>query len=204
MPCENEGFPNENALVFCHFSDEIKILGDHLTKQGISWNKYDGSMNSREREQCLKEFTFRGEVDNILSDRSSEDCAKEIQSYSPRVLLIQINAGGVGLNLQQFSRVFITSPNWNPSNEIQAIARAHRIGQKLPVTVYRFSLYDNMGEFSTIDERICQVQTNKRNLMADFLDDEELRYSGELNVDYIKNRNLVEHLGFGDMRSLLA
>jgi SNF2 family DNA or RNA helicase len=195
--------PDENCLVFCHFSDEIKILGEHLSKNTIGWNKYDGSMNSKEREKCINDFVHRGKITDMLSDRLSEDCSKNIQSFSPRVLLIQINAGGVGLNLQQFSRVFITSPNWNPSNEIQAIARAHRIGQKRPVTVYRFSLYDNKAEFSTIDERICQVQTNKRNIMADLLDDEELRYSGEINLDNIKNKNIVEQLGYNDMRSLL-
>lgn len=198
-----EEFPNENCLVFCHFADEIKILGEQLSKHNIGWNKYDGSMNAKERERSIKDFVHRGSVTNEMADRLNEDCADKIQSYSPRVLLIQINAGGVGLNLQQFSRVFITSPNWNPSNEIQAIARAHRIGQKLPVTVYRFSLYDNMGEFSTIDERICQVQSNKRNLMANLLDDDELRYSGELNIDHIRNKNIVEHLNYGDMRSLL-
>jgi len=197
--------PDENCLVFCHFSEEIKILGEHLSKNNIGWRKYDGSMNSKQREMVIQDFTYRGPVvDSVIAERLNEDTQEHIQSFSPRVLLIQINAGGVGLNLQQFSKVFITSPNWNPSNEIQAIARAHRIGQKRPVTVYRFSLYDNKGEFSTIDERICQVQTSKRNVMADLLDDEELRYSGEINVDSIKSRKIVEQLGYNDMSSLLA
>lgn len=196
-------FPKENCLVFCHFTDEIKLLGEHLRKNEIGWRKYDGSMNSVERENSINDFIYP-ETRDDLSKVLIEDTVGIISSFIPRVLLIQINAGGVGLNLQQFSRVFITSPNWNPSNEIQAIARAHRIGQKLPVTVYRFSLYDNKAEFSTIDERIGQIQTSKRNIMADLLDDEELRYSGEINVNNIKNKNIIKQLGIGDMRSLLA
>ena len=58
----------------------------------------------------------------------------------PPVTLIQIKAGGVGLNLQAFSRVYITSPDWNPCNEIQAMARAHRLGQTRRVVVKKLVL----------------------------------------------------------------
>jgi SNF2 family DNA or RNA helicase len=101
-----------------------------------------------------------------------------IKSFiKPKVFLIQINAGGVGLNLQGFSRVYITSPDWNPCNEIQAIARSHRIGQTNKVIVKKLLLKGEEG-LSVIDDRICQIQMNKRNEMADLLEEESIRCNG--------------------------
>lgn len=51
--------------------------------------------------------------------------------------LISTKAGGVGINLISASEVIIFDSDWNPQNDIQATARAHRIGQKKEVTVYR-------------------------------------------------------------------
>ena len=120
------------------------------------------------------------------------------------MLLIQINAGGVGLNLQQFTQVFMTSPDWNPSNEIQAIARAHRLGQTAPVTVHRFILYDQEQEFSTIDERITNIQIGKRSLMAKILQDDDYNKSGKLNIEALKSSALVQKLTQSEYSSLLG
>ena len=53
-------------------------------------------------------------------------------------MIAQIQTCCEGLNLQHFAEVYFTTPNWNPAVEDQAIARAHRIGQKKEVDVYRF------------------------------------------------------------------
>jgi SNF2 family DNA or RNA helicase len=95
----------------------------------------------------------------------------------PPTTLIQIKAGGVGLNLQAFSRVYINSPDWNPCNEIQAMARSHRLGQTRKVVVKRLAIESPEGE-TVIDDRIMGVQETKRNLMADLLNEEELRCNG--------------------------
>ena len=105
------------------------------------------------------------------------------------MLIIQIKAGGVGLNLQQFTSIFMMSPDWNPSNEIQAIARAHRIGQTKRIKVFKFTTIIN-NEFledfekdttiKTIDELIITKQKIKRLLMADVLDDRSLEYSEKI------------------------
>jgi len=76
------------------------------------------------------------------------------------VLLIQIQAGCEGLNLQQFSEVYFTSPHWNPAMEEQAIARCYRLGQKEDVDVFRFTMIDDDG--MTMDEYIHDVQDRKR------------------------------------------
>ena len=56
---------------------------------------------------------------------------------SPSVLVAQVQAGGVGVNIQAASVVIITEPQWNPAVEEQAIARAHRMGQVRRVDVHR-------------------------------------------------------------------
>lgn len=77
----------------------------------------------------------------------------------PAVLFAQIQAGGVGLNLQAASVVVLCEPQLTPSSEEQAIARAHRMGQVRPVQVHRLLAVD------TVDERITELLAGKR---ADF------------------------------------
>lgn len=59
--------------------------------------------------------------------------------HKPCVFLMSINACGIGINLHTATRVVLTSPQYNPMWEAQAAARAHRIGQTKPVTVYRLA-----------------------------------------------------------------
>ncbi|MCC3765622.1 DEAD/DEAH box helicase [Glycomyces sp. TRM65418] len=73
----------------------------------------------------------------------------------PAVLLAQIEAGGVGMNLQAASVVVLCEPQWKPSTEEQAIARAHRMGQARRVQVHRLLAKDS------VDERIREVQQGK-------------------------------------------
>ena len=136
--------------------------------------------------------------------RLPDEVGNNIRSFIPKVLIIQINAGGVGLNLQQFNNIFITYPNWNPSNEIQAIARAHRIGQEKQVIVNRFKLFDSEQNFSTIDQRITNIQIEKRNTMIKFLEDENSRENSVLDISSLRNKQLINKLGYGDLTSLIS
>lgn len=77
----------------------------------------------------------------------------------PDVLLLQSRAGGVGLNLQMFHAVLLPSLDWNPCSEDQAVARVYRRGQthkEVPIIRYVVK--------QTIDERIMERQTKKRNI----------------------------------------
>jgi SNF2 family DNA or RNA helicase len=69
-----------------------------------------------------------------------------------------LKAGGTGLNLTEADHVFLVDPWWNPAVEDQAADRAHRIGQKKPVIVYRLVSKD------TVEERILSLQDKKRAL----------------------------------------
>jgi superfamily II DNA or RNA helicase len=88
------------------------------------------------------------------------------------VLLAQIEAGGVGLNVQAASVVIITEPQWKPGTEDQAVARAHRMGQVRRVQVHRLLARDS------VDERIREIQQGKRLLF-----DEYARKSDAKGVD---------------------
>ena len=150
------------SLVFCHFHREMELIQNLLGKKNVESRIYSGKLSVKERDNVLKEY--------INPD------------MGVTVLIIQIMAGGVGLNLQNFSNVFILSPDWNPCNEIQAIARAHRYGQKKKVTVTKYvagynTLFSGPEDNrTTIDQRILHKQIVKRDMMAELLSDNTLKF----------------------------
>lgn len=161
--------PDQDSLIFCQFTEEIKILQPLLREEGYDVLRLDGSMGAMDRSIHL-------EAGQTLRDPSDT-------SQKPRVFLIQIVAGGVGLNLQAFSQVYLMSPDWNPCNEIQAIARAHRMGQLKDVNVTRLVLEsEEEGAVGLIDARILDIQAKKRNLMATLLSEERLRNNGKVRA----------------------
>jgi len=80
----------------------------------------------------------------------------------PAVLVAQIQAGGVGLNIQAASVVVIAEPQLTPSIEEQAIARAHRMGQVRPVDVHRLLCEDS------VDQRVLELLTAKREAFDEY------------------------------------
>jgi SNF2 family DNA or RNA helicase len=141
-----------SKLLFCHYRGEIDALKARLVAKGLRVETFDGRTSTGERNRII-----------------TEKCD---------VLLLQIQTGCEGLNLQHFSEVYFVSPHWNPAVEDQAVARCHRIGQKLPVDVFRFvmsgfqqGLLDGVVDTSmTIDAYAKEVQESKRVLTA-MLDD---------------------------------
>ncbi len=165
----------EPALVFCHFRQEIEILSRLVQAAGFSCSRLDGTTPAKDRAALVNNLT-------------------RPDFKPPEVLLVQISAGGVGLNLQRYARVYLMSADWNPCNEIQAIARAHRLGQTRAVKVKRLVLVDPKREFSVIDDRIGNVQMKKRELMSDLLREPELRGNGarrRFNLDRVEYGHLI-------------
>lgn len=101
--------------------------------------------------------------DTLLKERPQQIMNFE-QNAAIKTFLISLKAGGVGINLTAADYVFLLDPWWNPATEEQAIARAHRIGQKKTVMALKFITKN------TIEEKIVQLQDRKRQLFTDIID----------------------------------
>ena len=135
---------SRSAIVFCHFKFEMEILSALLS-------------------DTLSVLSFHGGI--------AQSMRRNILNQTPDVLIVQIQTGCEGLNLQQFQDVLFVSPSWNPAVHDQAIARAYRIGQKKDVNVFSFimeSCFDTID--CSIDYYISNSQDAKRNLARSVLD----------------------------------
>jgi superfamily II DNA or RNA helicase len=128
------------ALVFSQFTSFLKIVRNRLDSLGITYEYLDGS--TRDRQERVERF------------QTDRDCG---------AFLISLKAGGLGLNLTSAEYIFILDPWWNPAVEAQAIDRAHRIGQTLPVFAYRLITRE------TVEEKVLQLQSIKRDLAASII-----------------------------------
>lgn len=132
------------VLIFSSFVKHLELVAGEFRKRKWDYAFLTGSSTNRPEEIA----------------RFNRD--PKIQAF-----LISLKAGGVGLNLTQADYVFIIDPWWNPAAESQAIARAHRIGQNNQVIAYRFITQ------GSIEEKIIQLQEEKRKLAETFITDTE-------------------------------
>ena len=134
------------ALVFSQFTDFLALLRERLDMAGLSYQYLDGSTPMAERNKRVAAF----------------------QAGQGDLFLISLKAGGFGLNLTMADYVIITDPWWNPAAEEQASARAHRIGQQRPVTVYRLVTQ------GSIEEKIVRLHRSKRDLAEGILSGQDI------------------------------
>ena len=105
------------VLIFSQMTRLLDILEDYCTMRNHKMVRIDGQTGGEEREQAVEDFNKPG------SDLF--------------VFLLSTRAGGVGINLTAADTVIIYDSDWNPQNDLQAMARCHRIGQDKQVTIYR-------------------------------------------------------------------
>ena len=131
-----------SKLVFCHYRGEIDEISRRLKEANLNVQTLDG--------------------------RTSQNVREEILLNKTDVLILQIQTGCEGLNLQQFKEVYFVSPHWNPAVEDQAVARCHRIGQTEKVQVFRFQMegFDENDDTQTLDSYCFDVQLAKRKAMG--------------------------------------
>ena len=141
------------ALVFSQFVGHLTIVRKYLDAAGIRYQYLDGSTPAARRQEAIHGFQA-GEGD---------------------VFLISLKAGGVGLNLTAADYVIHLDPWWNPAVEDQASDRAHRIGQRRPVTIYRLITR------GTVEEKIVQMHRRKRKLADSLLTGSDL--SGKMSAE---------------------
>jgi chromodomain-helicase-DNA-binding protein 7 len=103
------------VLIFSQMTTMLDILQRFLAARGFTYERIDGTIRGQDRQAAIDRFSAPG------SDRF--------------VFLLSTRAGGVGINLTAADTVIIYDSDWNPQNDIQAQARAHRIGQTEEVKV---------------------------------------------------------------------
>jgi SNF2 family DNA or RNA helicase len=132
------------AIIFSQWVEPLRYLASALAE--FRPLEFHGQVPIRERQRILERFE---------KDRTRH------------VILMSYGTGSVGLNLQCANYVFLFDRWWNPAVEDQAINRVHRIGQKEPVFVTRFTTQ------GTIEERIAEVLEKKRQLFSELIDQNE-------------------------------
>jgi SNF2 family DNA or RNA helicase len=128
------------VLIFSQFVEMLKLIRDVLDQEGIQYEWLTG--DTKDRMDRVKHFN---EDENVSA------------------FLISLKAGGTGLNLVGADTVIHFDPWWNPAVEDQATDRAHRIGQKKTVSVYRLIAKDS------VEEKIMQLSGKKRELVSNVL-----------------------------------
>lgn len=114
------------VLIFSQMVRMLDILGDYLSIKNINFQRLDGTVPSAQRRIAIDHF----------NSKDSDDF----------VFLLSTRAGGLGINLMTADTVVIFDSDWNPQADLQAMARAHRIGQKNHVMVYRLVSKDTVEE----------------------------------------------------------
>ncbi len=126
------------ALIFSQFTDVLQLAQQALEKELKAKCLYlDGQLTAKQRNALVKRF----------QEEEAED-----------FFLISLKAGGTGLNLTAADYVILLDPWWNPAIEQQAMGRAHRMGQQLPVTLCRLICHD------TVEEKVLAMHQTKKQL----------------------------------------
>ena len=125
-------------MLFSQFTTMLDRITKALEKNEISYYLLTGKTSKEERA--------------AMADRFNKD--------DTSVFCISLKAGGTGLNLTGADMVIHYDPWWNAAVETQATDRAHRIGQKQVVTVYKLIARD------TLEEKIIELQSKKKELAS--------------------------------------
>ncbi|KAK4635844.1 TATA-binding protein-associated factor mot1 [Fulvia fulva] len=137
VPTADQAVSQHRALIFCQMKEMLDMVENTVLKKmlpGVTFSRMDGSVEASKRQDIVNRFN---------SDPSI-DC-----------LLLTTSVGGLGLNLTGADTVIFVEHDWNPQKDLQAMDRAHRIGQKKVVNVYR------LVTRGTLEEKILNLQRFK-------------------------------------------
>uniref|UniRef100_A0A3B5A9B9 DNA repair and recombination protein RAD54B-like n=1 Tax=Stegastes partitus TaxID=144197 RepID=A0A3B5A9B9_9TELE len=136
--------PSDRVVVVSNYTQTLDLLQDVCVRSGYTFCRLDGHTPTNQRQRLVDGFN---------------------SPYSQNFLfLLSSKAGGVGLNLIGASHLVLYDIDWNPANDIQAMARVWRDGQKKTVHIYR------LLTAGTIEERIFQRQVSKQGLSGTVVD----------------------------------
>ncbi|SNX84973.1 probable RAD16 - nucleotide excision repair protein [Melanopsichium pennsylvanicum] len=146
------------SLVFSQFVNFLDLIAFRLQRAGFQICRLEGNMSPEARNRTIKHF---------------------MESPGVTVFLVSLKAGGVALNLTEASRVYLMDPWWNPSVEVQAMDRIHRLGQHRPIIVKRMVIENS------IESRIIELQ-NKKSAMIEAAIGKDEGAMGRLSVSDLR------------------
>ena len=149
-------------LVFSQFVETLRWISDQIMQPH---DLLIGSMSQEKRQIAIDRF---------------------MNHEAPRLLLVSLKAGGVGLNLGEATHVVLFDRWWNPAVEFQAIYRAHRFDREQPLHVVRFLVND------TIEERIASILEQKEDLFDKIIE------PAQTVTHRFTRRELMQILEFAD------
>ncbi|XP_059288014.1 protein CHROMATIN REMODELING 5 isoform X1 [Lycium ferocissimum] len=152
------------VLIFSQMVRMLDILAEYLSIKGFQYQRLDGSTKSELRQQAMDHFNAPG---------SDDFC-----------FLLSTRAGGLGINLATADTVIIFDSDWNPQNDLQAMSRAHRIGQQDVVNIYRFVTS------KSVEEDI--LERAKKKMVLDHLVIQKLNAEGKLEKKETKKGSLFD------------
>lgn len=157
---ESSVVKQHRALIFCQLRSMADIVENDLLKKhlpGITYLRLDGSVQPNARQSIVNRFNDDPSID---------------------VLLLTTQIGGLGLNLTGADTVIFVEHDWNPTKDLQAMDRAHRIGQKKVVNVYRLITKE------TLEEKIMGLQKFKT-MVSNTVINQDNNCLNTMNVDQL-------------------
>lgn len=136
-PLINDG---HKVLIFSQFTTTLDLIGQYLTLRSWSHSRIDGSVAQTDRQEQILAFN------------------KSKSKTGTNIFILSTRAGGQGINLAAADTVILFDSDWNPQQDLQAMDRAHRIGQTRNVIVYRFATRN------TVEQNLLESAEAKRRL----------------------------------------
>ncbi len=185
----SEESKSQGFVIFCNFKDEMDVLQTHLKKLPCVGKvlMYHGGLSDSQRADVVAEsereankmHTYGVSAIQTILDKAMakhllpEVLLKHIHEFAGvqhTVMLVQMQSGGTGLNLQHMSRVIFTTPWWTAALMDQAAGRVLRIGQKNQVVIHHIHLREEDTASLNIDDYINEKVETKRELCMALLD----------------------------------
>jgi len=163
------------VLIFSQMVRVLDIISEYMRLRGFCHQRLDGSTPAGARHQAMAHFNAEGSPDFAF--------------------LLSTRAGGLGINLATADTVIIFDSDWNPQNDLQAMSRAHRIGQKDTVNIYRFVTS------GSVEENI--LERAKQKMVLDHVVIQRMDTSGRMVLDPRSGNQGAKLFGKDELSAIL-
>eukprot|EP00629_Pelagomonadales_sp_RCC1024_P008295 CAMPEP_0119265862 /NCGR_PEP_ID=MMETSP1329-20130426/4537_1 /TAXON_ID=114041 /ORGANISM="Genus nov. species nov., Strain RCC1024" /LENGTH=727 /DNA_ID=CAMNT_0007265719 /DNA_START=74 /DNA_END=2257 /DNA_ORIENTATION=+ len=157
------------VLLFSQMTELLNIIEDYLRWKGWGTYRIDGGVNLEDRQKQIEAFNAQPQGVN-----------------DHFVFMLSTRAGGLGINLASADTVILFDSDWNPHQDSQAMDRAHRIGQKRPVVVYRL-LTSGSVEIGMMEKQISKKKLERMAVTGGDYNKAGFRSKGAMTTDGLRS-----------------